>query len=293
MSQRRVLVISDDPAINDEVRNGLNKITDEARNKIYDVLTITRTHDFIGQTQQWMPYVIVLDTSLTDYEAHNDPIFKAIRAVTRISYIPMIFLIPGYADPGNTFREDVTDDDYIAKPFDIHELILRVRYSADRTERNQTVDKHTGLAGHYPLDCILKDIFRFSDDVDPWTYIDLKLNESDPLKQTYVAAPGDHVLETTRILLNRALIEHGTPDDFLGYMDDDNFAIITFAKSPEALLNYINDHLLNEINLQWEGMIQGRKEKLRLKLGVGTVSSTDEGFATPTELLAIAAYRRK
>jgi PleD family two-component response regulator len=294
MSKRRILVVTDEPTLSSEVSDYLLKLTDGSENQLYEVNAITRGDDFAAHAHQWMPHMIMLDTSLDSTEALHDPLYGLLRQTTRTAHIPVIFFV-SYDTRDEVFRDIKPDlePDFLQKPVQIETLAQLAKTELDFAERSLSTNIRTGLAGYYQFDCTAQELLRHLNDMDPWTYIDLKLENFDSLEQAYGDTVGDQVLHTLRLMFDKALIERGTSDDFFGYIHNANFAIITFAENSKALVDRINERFRSDMNLQWEATAQGKKEKLRLKLGVATVSSTDEGFATPTELLAIAAHRRR
>jgi two-component system, OmpR family, KDP operon response regulator KdpE len=116
----RVLVVEDDPDIRRALALNLS-----ARG--YHVSTAPDGGDALNQAAATTPDVIVLDLGLPDLDGMD--IIRAIRAYSRI---PIVVL------SGRTSSGDKVDaleagaDDYVTKPFNVNELVARLRAATRR-----------------------------------------------------------------------------------------------------------------------------------------------------------------
>ncbi len=123
--QTRVLVVEDDPDISRALALNLS-----ARG--YHVSTAADGGDALNQAAAHTPDVIVLDLGLPDLDGMD--IIRAVRAYSRT---PIVVL------SGRTSSGDKVDaleagaDDYVTKPFDVNELVARLRAA---TRRAVTLD---------------------------------------------------------------------------------------------------------------------------------------------------------
>jgi two-component system KDP operon response regulator KdpE len=118
--QTRVLVVEDDPEISRALALNLS-----ARG--YQVSTAADGGDALDQAAAGAPDVIVLDLGLPDLDGMD--IIRAIRAYSRT---PIVVL------SGRTSSGDKVDaleagaDDYVTKPFNVNELVARLRAATRR-----------------------------------------------------------------------------------------------------------------------------------------------------------------
>jgi len=122
----KILVIDDDFAINE-----LIKINLELQG--YTVIQAYNGTEGFALAKQEIPSLIVLDVMMPEVDGYT--VAQRIRQATEISDIPIIMLtaLSQLNDKVNGFNIGV--DDYLTKPFEIEELIVRVRALLKRTQQ--------------------------------------------------------------------------------------------------------------------------------------------------------------
>ena len=117
MTGKRILVVDDEPDVTELVSYRLKR-------EGYDVVAINNPLEIIGIAREFQPDLFVLDIMMPELDGIQ--ICQMIRADSVLKEIPIIFL---------TARTEVEDrikgletgaDDYISKPFDTKELVLRI-----------------------------------------------------------------------------------------------------------------------------------------------------------------------
>lgn len=123
MSQRRVLVVEDEPLINQAV-------TDRLLSEGYDVVQTWDGPGAVAAFTDHVPDVVVLDVMLPGYDGH-----EVCRRIQAIQPVPVLML---------TARDDEADilvglgvgaDDYLTKPFRMRELVARIHALLRRVDR--------------------------------------------------------------------------------------------------------------------------------------------------------------
>lgn len=115
--KRKILVVDDDPEIIILLQIGLEKYG-------FEVVSGKDGKEAIDLTRTHQPDLILMDVMMPDVDG-----FEACKAIKReqaIGFIPIIFVTAKGSLP------DIVEglkfgDDYLAKPFNIHEVIARVR----------------------------------------------------------------------------------------------------------------------------------------------------------------------
>jgi len=116
----RVLIVEDDP----ELRRAL-ALNLTARG--YAVVTAADGTTALNEAASAVPDVVVLDLGLPDLDGMD--IIRALRAYSRTP----IVVLSGRSESGDKVSAlDSGADDYVTKPFDIHELVARLRAATRR-----------------------------------------------------------------------------------------------------------------------------------------------------------------
>jgi two-component system KDP operon response regulator KdpE len=113
----RILVIDDEPQIRRFLRISLNAYG-------YEVIEAARGEDGIGKCATESPDLVILDLGLPDLDGQ-----EVIARIREWSRAPIIVLSVRAAEDEKVAALDRGADDYVTKPFGIHELLARVRAS--------------------------------------------------------------------------------------------------------------------------------------------------------------------
>ena len=195
-----VLVIDDDTAINE-----LIKINLELHG--YQVIQAYNGVEGFAKAKQELPALIILDVMMPEVDGFT--VAQRIRQCTEIAEIPIIMLtaLGELNNKVNGFNIGV--DDYLTKPFEIDELIVRVRALLKRTKQ-------------IPKSSAVRELL---------TYKEITL-----LPETYCVQINDKIQKLTPIefdIFNLLFQNHGNMvsgakllKDIWGYEPDDNVETI-------------------------------------------------------------------
>jgi len=124
MSEKiRILVIDDEIAI----RRFLKASLDEA---VYQVLEAANGADGIRLTATENPRVVLLDLGLPDLDG-----IEVAKRIREWSEVPIVVLSARGQELDKVAALDAGADDYLTKPFGIHELMARVRVALRRSPK--------------------------------------------------------------------------------------------------------------------------------------------------------------
>lgn len=116
-----VLVVDDDPAI-------LRTLSINLRARDYDVETAADGRSALQIVDERMPDVVILDLGLPDLDGVE--VLKLLRAYTQV---PVVVLSARHESDDKVEALDEGADDYVTKPFDMEELLARVRAAIRRS----------------------------------------------------------------------------------------------------------------------------------------------------------------
>jgi two-component system, OmpR family, KDP operon response regulator KdpE len=120
---QRVLIVEDEPALLRALRINL-------RARGYDVAVASAGRQALAEARQRPPDVVLLDLGLPDLDGTD--VIRNLRAWSRAPVI----VISGRADSEDKIGAlDAGADDYVTKPFDMEELLARLRAALRRDDR--------------------------------------------------------------------------------------------------------------------------------------------------------------
>jgi len=120
----RVLIVEDEPALQRALRINM-------RARGYDVGVASSGREALAQARQRPPDLVLLDLGLPDVDGT-----EVIRDLRGWSRAPVIVL-SGRAGSGDKIGAlDAGADDYVTKPFDMEELLARLRAALRRDDRS-------------------------------------------------------------------------------------------------------------------------------------------------------------
>ncbi|MCI0396987.1 MAG: response regulator [Chloroflexi bacterium] len=279
MSNARILVVEDDFDISNVLRIYFT-------GQGYDVEVAARGSDALKACRRELPNLIVLDIMLPDMDGYA--VCRELRVMTRTSHIPIIFLTQRDERSDRIAGLELGADDYITKPFDIEELNLRVRTAIRSYQRLNMTDPRTGL----PSGRLIEEQFHKLMRSSGWTYIVVKIDQLSPFADEYGFVAANEALRSMALLLNEAVGQFGTANDFLGHASDETFVVITHSKSVAAMIDHLRKRFDEEapthysfVHREQSGIPQpdGTLAPL-MRLAVGTVSGQTQSFADIREI---------
>ena len=134
MKMKKILVVEDEFSINDTLKFALSKENFEVQG-VYDGKTALKS------MEEFKPDLVLLDVMLPDISG-----FELCKSMSSKSYVVML-----------TARDDVIDrilgmeigaDDYITKPFEIREVIARIRAIFRRADKNLELENRIDSYGN-------------------------------------------------------------------------------------------------------------------------------------------------
>ncbi len=198
-----------------------------------------------------LPHVILMDISLPDMDGYE--ICRRLRQQPRTSHIPVIFLTRRGSRDDRLAGLDLGADDFISKPFDVEELMLRMRNSVQRAVRETQTDPRTGL----PSARALQNLIQTARTNPSIAMLEFTLENSSPYRDAYGVLASSEVYIYLAHLITHSVHELGRDDDFIGYLDDYQYIVLchhaqagTLAKRITEIFNIHAEKHYNMADLQ-------------------------------------------
>lgn len=218
-TQERILLVEDEPEI-----AAMLAIFFEQRG--YTFLHADTGARALTMGQQHMPHLILMDILLPDMDGFE--LCSRLRDLPRTSHIPIIFLTRQDDKMARMQALELGADDFIAKPFDPEELLLRVRNSMARAEQQNLLDRRSGLPGML----VTREYLSRARSDPTSAIIEITLENSSAYTRWYGAAAMDRVQGYLAQVVVWALDQDGVSESFAGYAAEDRLMVI--CPAPQA-----------------------------------------------------------
>lgn len=146
----RVYCVEDDSSIKELITYTLNASG-------FSALGFDCAEGFFNALSDEVPQIVLLDIMLPDMDGME--ILKKIRSDKKLCDLPIILLTAKSDRLDKIKGLDCGADDYITKPFDILELISRIRAVLRRSEKKQEITSTVLLCGDIKVDVLSHKVF--------------------------------------------------------------------------------------------------------------------------------------
>ncbi len=195
---------------------------------------------------QVMPHAVLIGLSLMDSDDQYT-LAGCLLSQPRTAHIPILFLADRDTRDQRRRSLAIGVDDFIVKPFDLQELMLRIQNSIARAARERFTDLRTGLPAAFQARPLIEQARTSSDQA----IIEVTLENATPFYQVYGSAAGAEVADDIRQILLTVVNQRGATQDFIGYLDEDHFIILTAAANAVSIAEKITAVFNNTVSSRY------------------------------------------
>jgi DNA-binding response OmpR family regulator len=200
--------------------------------------------DALALVPRVMPHVILMDLRLPDIDGYR--LTAHFRRQPRTAHIPILFVSEWGSRDKRLQALELGAADYLVKPFDLHELMLRLNNSIARSTRTYLTDQRTALPGaftaRYWIDSARTDPHQ--------AILEVALRNIGPYFEVY----GDQAASAAQVATARLIVDgvnrEGDPGDFIGTLDEDHYLVLTASVYVQSLVNWLTVQF-NAALAQW------------------------------------------
>lgn len=289
----RILVVDDDPDILEFVR--INLELDG-----FDVETADGGAAALKMAAENAPDLMLLDIMMPEIDGLT--VLRRMRSDPSTASVPVIILTARSLAEDRVKGLDLGADDYITKPFDLEEMIARVRTVLRRSRQMRDLSPLTGLPGNFRIAGELE--ARVGDD-GSFAVVHADLDNFKAFNDHYGFLRGDTVIKyTARVLLDAAEVA-AAQGTFVGHVGGDDFVAILAADAMPAFCDEIvrsfDDGILDHYDtadaLQGYIEVTDRKGERHAfpicSLSMGVASSESKRFTSEWQASSIAAEMKE
>jgi diguanylate cyclase (GGDEF)-like protein len=213
--QERVLVVDDDPDILQFVQVNLEV-------EGYNAEAAGDGRQALDAARATPPDLVLLDVMMPEMDGLT--VLRRLRSAPATANVPVILLTAKALAEDRVAGLDLGADDYITKPFDVEELMARVRSVLRRAQQMRDVSPLTGLPGNFRITRELEERVTKS---EPLAVVHADLDNFKAFNDHYGFMRGDGVIKFCADSLLQAGAECGDPNVFVGHVGGDDFVVIT------------------------------------------------------------------
>ena len=223
----RILVVDDDPDILQFVR--LNLELDG-----FAVELAGGGREALEFAAASPPDLMLLDVMMPEIDGLT--VLRRLRSDPTTANIPVIVLTARSLAEDRVKGLDLGADDYITKPFDLEELIARVRTVLRRSQQMRDLSPLTGLPGNFRITAKLEECLETGDLI---AVVHADLDNFKAFNDHYGFMRGDTVIKFTARTLLEAAEAVGDPIGFVGHVGGDDFVAIVMSENVKPFCDEI------------------------------------------------------
>jgi DNA-binding response OmpR family regulator len=219
----KILVVDDEQLIVEMIEETL--ITEG-----YTVSKAYSGEEALGVVESDPPDLVLLDLMLPGMDGYE--VCRQLQRDARFSHIPVIMLTAKSAIADRVTGYERGADDYITKPFDADELLIRVRAQI-RYRYREDRSALTGLPGNEAVKVAIEE--RTSNPDEEWSIIYVDIEHFTAYNEAYSFMQGDELIRRAGECLKRAVQEQSSPEDFVGHIGGDDFVVLTTPEHSQKI----------------------------------------------------------
>jgi diguanylate cyclase (GGDEF)-like protein len=285
----RILVVDDDVDI-------AAFVGQELELEGFEVVLAHSGEDALALVRQYQPDLVVLDQLMPGLDGVE--VIRRLRAQVFTSALPIIVLTARSQTVDKVVALTAGADDYLVKPFDTMELVVRVRGTLRRNQEFRDASPLTGLPGNNRILREIGDRLRSGDEFAV-CYCDIDGFKA--VNDAYGFARGDEFIVTLGRELLLAVNEAGPPPAFLGHVGGDDFVVICspgqirpLTDSAVSRFEQAADALYDEEDrIRRYVSVKSRRDGVQdvglVTVSIGVALSSRREYSDPREVVAVAS----
>lgn len=129
-------------------------------------------------------------------------------------------------------------NDYLTKPYDNKELVLRVRNMLNWSRTQRQANPLTGLPGNQAIE---SEMVGRIERAEPFAFLYIDVDNFKAYNDHYGYSRGDDAIELLSSTIGECVRTFGTGEDFVGHIGGDDFCVVTTPAEGERLARTITD----------------------------------------------------
>lgn len=288
-----ILVVDDDNALRDILE--VNLVASG-----YEVCTASSGAEAVKVAKRQAPALVLLDLMMPGMNGIE--VCKALRADHRTCSATIIVLTASVVR-GHLFAALSSGaDDYVSKPFDLDEVLLRVEAGLRRAAHLRATSPLTGLPGNFEITRRIEELMA---DEQGFALVHADLDNFKAYNDRYGFVCGDEAITATARLLVDAVGEVEGSPTFVGHVGGDDFALLL----PEGAAERVAAEIVSTFDVLAPSLhdpddarrgvvdVVDRSGQLHhiplLAISLGIATTAHRRFHSPSEAAAVASETKQ
>ena len=263
MPEGRILIVEDDVELAERLRDFF-----EARG--YEVKTAALGQEAITLCRRWIPDIVIQDIRLPDMDGFE--VARNLAQSPRTKSAGIFFLTQLDNRESKLQGLSLGAIDYVAKPFDLEELELKVRNAVKALRRPRPQNPITGLLNRETLALEMAPMLRKGS----WTAFRISLEGIEEFRDVYGFLAADDLLRAVALVLKNLLAQIGG-EGILGHLRENEFLLLSQAEKVEEVENKLREAVIRTIEAFYPAQeISGKHtELLSVKFGKASIEGRE------------------
>jgi diguanylate cyclase (GGDEF)-like protein len=213
-AEGRILVVEDDVSLRTILRMQLERAG-------YEVRAAQDGEEALRMVDEDMPDLILLDVMMPGMNGYE--VCHALKSEVTTANIPVIMLTARSEQEDRIRGLSGGANDYLTKPYEVEELLVRVKNILQWSQLQRAANPLTGLPGNIAIE---KELRARLSGKQPFAFLYIDLDNFKAFNDYYSFRKGDEVIKLTASIIVSAVSLEGSGGDFIGHVGGDDFILV-------------------------------------------------------------------
>lgn len=205
----------------------------------FSVIEAVDGADAVSKAKEHTPDLIVLDVMMPEMDGVE--VVNRLRGSFTTRHIPVIMVTARAGRDDKLAGLTKGANDYVTKPFDMHELMQRVRNTLDWSRQQRSASPLTGLPGNHSIN---SEIRRRLAEGKTFGLLQIDIDHFKAFNDYYGYGRGDEAIQLLARIATETVYRLAGADGFVGHIGGDDFVVV----SPPEAAEEIGEEILQWFN---------------------------------------------
>jgi diguanylate cyclase (GGDEF)-like protein len=226
-AEGRILVVEDDVSLRTILKMQLERAG-------YAVRAAEDGEQALRAVAEEVPDLVLLDVMMPGMNGYE--VCQALKSDITTANIPVIMLTARSEQEDRIRGLTGGANDYLTKPYEVEELLVRVRNILQWSQLQRAANPLTGLPGNIAIEKELRNRLNRKTE---FAFLYLDLDNFKSFNDHYSFRKGDEAIKLTASIILSAVSLEGSGGDFIGHVGGDDFILIVDLEHAQAVAQEI------------------------------------------------------